>query len=276
MYFYFCGIGCNFPFHIWSYWFGCYLFLMCLSRDLCILFIFSKNQLLGLLNFSVFPISISFISALIFMISFLLIILGLFIWVLLVCKIFDYSIKSEWTPCWVDYFCFDFPLSLLWIHYVTPFWTAEYLLTSQLITLWEVPFYVTCCFSFAPLVVFFFSLWSLIFVITMCLGVFLFGLIPFGTPCFLNVNIFSFHKSGKFSAIISSDTFSVPFSFSSLSWSLILCMLVYLMLSQSFLKLFSFLFIFFGYRCSSSEISTTVSQLTDAFLCTIYSTSDSF
>ena len=81
---------------------------MCLGRDLCILFIFSKNQLLGLLNFSVFPISISFISAPIFMISFLLIILGLFIWVLLVCKIFDYSIKSEWTPCWVDYFCCRF------------------------------------------------------------------------------------------------------------------------------------------------------------------------
>ena len=116
-----------------------------------------------------------------------------------------------------------------------------------------------CSFSgFFFLLVFFFF-WYLIFVITMCLGVFLFGLIPFGTPCFLNVNIFSFHKSGKFSAIISSDTFSVSFSFSSLSWSLIIRMLVYLMLSQSFLKLFSFLFIFFGYRCSSSEISTTLS-----------------
>ena len=99
----------------------------------------------------------------------------------------------------------------------------------------------------------------------MCLGVFLFGLIPFGTPCFLNVNLFSFHKSGKFSAIISSNTFSVPFSFSSLSWSLIMCMLVYLMLSQSFLKLFSFLFIFFGYH-SSSEISLKISTLSPSSL----------
>ena len=71
----------------------------------------------------------------------------------------------------------------------------------------------------------------------------------------------SFHKSGKISAIMSSNTFSAPFSFFSLSWSLIMCMLVHVMLSQNFLKLFSFLFIFFGYHCSSSEISTTLSPI---------------
>ena len=46
---------------------------MSLAKGLSILFIFSKNQLLVLLLFAiVFFVSISFISALIFMISFLL------------------------------------------------------------------------------------------------------------------------------------------------------------------------------------------------------------
>ena len=50
---------------------------MSLAKALSILFIFSKNQLLVLLIFvTVFFVSISFVSALIFMISFLLLILG--------------------------------------------------------------------------------------------------------------------------------------------------------------------------------------------------------
>ena len=52
-------------------------FLMSLTNGLSILFIFSKNQLLVLLIFAVvFFVSISFISTLIFMISFLLLTLG--------------------------------------------------------------------------------------------------------------------------------------------------------------------------------------------------------
>ena len=48
-------------------------FLMSLAKDLSISFIFSKNQLLILLIFSiVFFVSVSFMSALIFMISFFL------------------------------------------------------------------------------------------------------------------------------------------------------------------------------------------------------------
>ena len=50
---------------------------MSLANGLSILFIFSKNQLLVLLIFAiVFFVSISFISAVIFMISFLLLTLG--------------------------------------------------------------------------------------------------------------------------------------------------------------------------------------------------------
>ena len=53
---------------------------MSLAKGLSILFIFSKNQLLVLLLFAiVFFVSISLISALIFMVSFLLLTLGSFI-----------------------------------------------------------------------------------------------------------------------------------------------------------------------------------------------------
>ena len=51
--------------------------------------------------------------------------------------------------------------------------------------------------------------------ITMCLGVFLFGFILYGTLCasWTWVNV-SFPRLGKFSAIISSNIFSGPFLFS--------------------------------------------------------------
>ena len=53
--------------------------MISLDKDLSILVTFAKNQLLVLLNFTLVTfIYFSFISALIFMISFLLIILGIF------------------------------------------------------------------------------------------------------------------------------------------------------------------------------------------------------
>ena len=53
---------------------------MSVPKDLSILFIFSKNQLLVLLIFTILSfISFLSISALIFMISFLLLILGVFV-----------------------------------------------------------------------------------------------------------------------------------------------------------------------------------------------------
>ena len=61
-------------------WFFSLFFLMSLANGLSILFIFSKNQLLILLIFAIVSfVSFSCISALIFMISFLLLTLGLFI-----------------------------------------------------------------------------------------------------------------------------------------------------------------------------------------------------
>ena len=68
-----------FSFLIFLISFLCLFFLMNLAKGLSILFIFSKNQLLVLLIFSIISIiSFSFISPQIFMISFLLLILGLF------------------------------------------------------------------------------------------------------------------------------------------------------------------------------------------------------
>ena len=65
-------------------------FLMSLANGLSILFIFSKNQLFVLLIFAiVYFVSVSFISALIFMISFLLLTLGF------VCSSFSSSFRCK-------------------------------------------------------------------------------------------------------------------------------------------------------------------------------------
>ena len=83
------------------------------------------------------------------------------------------------------------------------------------------PLYVTCCFSLSA-----FSILSLYLVfvslISMCLGMFLLGFIPYGTLCasWTRSTIF-FSFLGKFSTIISSKIFSYPFFFSSFSGTLI-------------------------------------------------------
>ena len=72
---YFCGVSCNFIFISNFIDLGTLSFLLkSLAKGLSILFIFSKNQLLVSLIISI--VSISYISALIIMISFLLLILG--------------------------------------------------------------------------------------------------------------------------------------------------------------------------------------------------------
>ena len=69
-----------FSFLISLIWFFSLFFLMSLVNSLFILFVFSKNQLLVLLIFAIVPfVYFSFISALIFMISFLLLTVGFFI-----------------------------------------------------------------------------------------------------------------------------------------------------------------------------------------------------
>ena len=102
---------------------------------------------------------------------------------------------------------------------------------------------------------------SLIFVIliTVCLIVFLLGFILLGTLCaswtWLTI---SFPMSGKFSAIISSNIFLGPFSFSSSSGTPIMWMFVNLMLSQRSFRMFSFVFNLFSISYSTAVISTVL------------------
>uniref|UniRef100_A0A8C6F1F1 Uncharacterized protein n=1 Tax=Monodon monoceros TaxID=40151 RepID=A0A8C6F1F1_MONMO len=128
------------------------------------------------------------------------------------------------------------------------------------VKLMGVSLYVICRFSLVASNNF--SL-SLIFVslITMCLGVFLLGFILPGTLCtsWTWVSI-SFPMLGKFSTIISSNIFSGPFSLPSPSGTPIVRMLLHLMLSQRFLKLYSFLFILFSLFCSMAVNSTLLSS----------------
>ena len=70
----------------------------------------------------------------------------------------------------------------------------------------------------------------------------------------------SFPMLGKFSAIISSNIFSGPFSPSPPSGTRIMRMLVHLMLSQRSLRLSSFLYIPFSLFCSAAVISTILSS----------------
>ena len=95
--------------------------------------------------------------------------------------------------------------------------------------------------------------------------------------CLLNLGDFSI--IGKFSDIISSNILSGPFSTSSfrtpITW-----MLVHLILSQSSLKLSSFLFILFSFvffiLFHSREFHHSVFQLTYPFFCLIDFAIDSF
>ena len=109
-------------------------------------------------------------------------------------------------------------------------------------SLMGVPLYVICFFSLAA-----FSILSLSLIfailITVCLGVFLFGLILYGILRTSWVEWVFFPSLGRFSAIISSSIFLVPFSLSSPSGTLVMWMLVCMWLFQRSSKVSSFLFI---------------------------------
>ena len=113
-----------FSFLIVLIWVLSLFFLMSLANGLSILFIFSKNQLLVLLIFAiVFFASISFICALIFMISFLLLTLGF------VCSSFSSFFR-----------CISLKLSLVW------FWASKmglYYIQSSVTCLFFTQHYVS-------------------------------------------------------------------------------------------------------------------------------------
>ena len=82
------------------------------------------------------------------------------------------------------------------------------------VNLMGIPFCVTCCFSLAA-----FNICSLYLIfyslISTCVGMFLLGFVLYGTLCASWTCLTtSFPILGKFSTIISSNIFSVPFFFS--------------------------------------------------------------
>ena len=122
-----------------------------------------------------------------------------------------------------------------------------------------VPLKVICYFCLAALNILSLSL-LLVSLINMCLRVFLLGFILCGIHCASWIWVSdSFPMLGKISAVISSNIFF--WLFLPLLSFLDLCnaVLVHLVLSQSCLRLSSFLFILFSLSCSPSVISTQLS-----------------
>ena len=141
----------------------------------------------------------------------------------------------------------------------------------------RVPLYIIYLFS---LVAFNIISLTLLFVslIAMYLRVFL---LEFILPETLDSRIWltiSFHTLGKCSAIISSNVFSAPISFSCSSGIPIMQMLVHLIFSQRSFRLFSFLFIifFFYFQLCGSNFHDSVFQVSYSFFCLSYSAIDSF
>ena len=142
----------------------------------------------------------------------------------------------------------------------TPFWAAEFLLKNQLITLGR---FLSMLFVILPVVAFsIFCLYLIcVSLINICFSMFLLGFILYETVCtsWTCVTI-SFPLLEKFLTVISSDICSGHLYFSSSFGTPIVQMLVHLMLSQSSLILFSFLFILFSLFCSTVEISIILSS----------------
>ena len=159
----------------------------------------------------------------------------------------------------------------------TPFWLAEFLLKDQLLTLWGFPCMLFGFFSLAA-----FNTFSLYLVfdslINMCLGLFLLGFFLCCTLCtswtWLTI---SFPMLGKFSTIISSNIFSVPFFFFSSSgtppYNLNVC--AFNVVSDVSETVHSFHSFFFILLCGS-YFHHSILQLTYPFFCLSYSAIDSF
>ena len=131
-----------------------------------------------------------------------------------------------------------------------------------------IPLCDICCF---PLAAFSICSLCLIFVnlINMCLGVFHFGFVLFGSlwVSWIWVAI-SFPILGKFSTIISSNIFSRPFFLSSSSGTPMIQMLGHLTLSQRSLRLFSFLLnLFFFFPLCFIYFHHSIFHLTYPIFC---------
>ena len=123
------------------------------------------------------------------------------------------------------------------------------------------------CFSLAAFNIFSLPL-ILVNLINKCLGMFFLGLILFEALHFMTQVNVSFSILGKFSAIISSNIFSGPFSFFFFSGNSIMQMFMCLTLPQNLLNYLHF-FSFFLF-CFAAVISTTLSSNALIHFCLIY------
>ena len=136
-------------------------------------------------------------------------------WDSLVCKAFDFSFKSEWDHCWVEYSWLEaFPFHHLKYILPLPSGLQDFCWKKSADNLTGVSFYAICCFSLAA-----FSIFSLSFIlvslINRCLGVFL-RVILYGIHYASWIWASdSFAMLEKFSTIISSNILFGPFSMSS-------------------------------------------------------------
>ena len=150
------------------------------------------------------------------------------------------SFNSDGKPCWAEYLsCRFFPFITLNICY--SLLACKVSAEKSANSLMLVPLYVALCFFLTPLK---FSL-TFALSIMLCLGVSLFRLTLFETlyASWTGISVSSF-RLGKFSAIISSNIFSAPFSSSSVSP--VIQMLGWLMLSPESLKLSFFSLFYLG------------------------------
>ena len=134
----------------------------------------------------------------------------------------------------------------------------------------RVPLYVICCIfltDFNILFIFCFYIF-----ISMYLGIFLLGLIQYGTLC---TQVVFFPRLNKFSTIMSLNTFASHLSLSFLSETTMMQIFVSLMSSRCLLHYLHFFFPFFS-SCFFSElvISTTLSS-TSLIFC-IYQFANNF
>ena len=143
-------------------------------------------------------------------------------------------------PCWVKLSWLEI-FSFHHMKYIMPFPSVLQCFCWKI----RVPLYGICFLSLAAFNICSLSL-ILVNLINMCLSVFLLGFILYGTRCASWIWVSgSFSMLWKFSAIIYSNIFSVPFSLSYPSGNPGILMSVSLMLSQSYLRLSSFVILSF-------------------------------
>ena len=138
-----------------------------------------------------------------------------------------------------------------------PFWSAEFLLKDQLLSVWGFP----CMLLASPLLllILFLCVYSLLVWLVCVLACFSMGLSCMGLFVPLGLDYFLFHVGEIFNSNLF-KMFSHTFFFFYSPGVPIIRMLVCMILSQRSLRLFSVLFILFTLFCSSEFISTILSS----------------